>query len=292
MKVLVIIVTYNAMRWINKCLTSLNNSLIPVDCIIIDNNSKDNTIETIKEQYSYCRLIENKENLGFGKANNIGLQYAIDNNYDYVYLLNQDAWIFPDTLSLLIKAHKHNPKYGILSPLQMNASKDKLDKNFQICCSKEMISDCLCGHLKDIYPSSFVMAAHWLIPKEALLKVGGFSPSFPHYGEDHNYVHRMLLKNCMIGIVPAAKAVHDREFRNDSKALKIRKAYLRSIVNISNPNIPIYKNLFAQPLILFRRCIKFKTFKGFKYIFQLLINYPNIIRNRNISLKFSFLKKK
>lgn len=89
MKVLVIIVTYNAMRWIDKCLTSLLKSSIPVDCIVIDNKSSDDTVETIKRNYSFCRIIESEENLGFGKANNLGFQYAIDNNYDFVYLLTK-----------------------------------------------------------------------------------------------------------------------------------------------------------------------------------------------------------
>lgn len=292
MKVLVIIVTYNAMRWIDKCLTSLLKSSIPVDCIVIDNKSSDNTVETIKCNYSFCKIIESCENLGFGKANNIGLQYAIDNDYDFVYLLNQDAWIFPDTLSVLIRAYQSHREYGILSPLQMNASCSKLDKNFQICCNKDLISDSICGCLKDIYPTTFVMAAHWLIPKPALLDIGGFSPSFPHYGEDHNYVQRMIYKKYKIGIIPAAKAVHDREFRIDSKSLIMRKKYLHSIVTISNPNNRLYKNLFIQPFELLMRCTELKSLTGLKYIFVLLINYPKFIKNRKLSLQFAFLKKK
>ena len=292
MKVLVIIVTYNAMRWIDKCLTSLLKSSILVDCIVIDNKSSDNTVETIKRNYSFCKIIESKENLGFGKANNIGLQYAIDNDYDFVYLLNQDAWIFPDTLSLLVDASLSHPEYGILSPLQMDASCNKLDKNFQICCPKNLTSDSICGCLKDVYPTSFVMAAHWLIPKDILLKIGGFSPSFPHYGEDHNYVQRMTYKHFKIGIVPAAKAVHDREFRKDSKSLIMRKEYLHTIVEISNPNNKLYKNLFIQPFWLFKRCVKLKSLAGLKYIYVLLVNYPKFIKNRKLSLQFAFLKKK
>lgn len=291
MKILVIIVTYNAMHWIDKCLTSVQKSSITLDCIIIDNKSSDNTIETIKNNYSFCKIIENKENLGFGKANNIGLQYAIDHDYDFVYLLNQDAWIFPETLSLLINAYQSNNEYGILSPLQMYASKNKLDNNFQICCSKELVSDSICGcHMKGVYSTSFVMAAHWLIPKDALLKIGGFSPSFPHYGEDHNYIHRMIYKKYKIGIVPKAKAVHDREFRIDKKSLIIRKEYIDSIVEISNPNISLYRNLLIQPLRLFKRCIQLKSFTGLKYIFIFLTNYKKFIKNRKLSLHFAFLR--
>lgn len=291
MKIIVIVVTYNAVRWIDRCLTSLQKSLIPVDCIIIDNNSSDETVETIKRRYGFCKLVESKENLGFGKANNIGLQYAIDNGYDFVYLLNQDAWIFPDTLPLMINVAEENPEYGILSPLQMYASLSKLDNNFQLCCSKDLVSDSICGCLKDVYQTNFVMAAHWLISREVLLTIGGFSPSFPHYGEDHNYIHRIIFHKYKIGIVPGAKAVHDREYRKESKALKVRKEYLHTIVEISNPNKSMIRNLFIQPFWLLKRSVRLKSFTGIKYIFSLLAGYPNIIRNRKLSFHFAFLKK-
>lgn len=291
LKILVIIVTYNAMRWIDKCLTSLLKSSIPVDCIIIDNKSSDYTVETIKRNYSFCKIIESKDNLGFGKANNIGLQYAVDNDYDFVYLLNQDAWIFPDTISVLIRTYQSHREYGILSPLQMNATCSKLDKNFQICCPMDLISDSICGCLKDVYPTTFVMAAHWLIPRQSLLSIGGFSPSFPHYGEDNNYVHRIIYKQYKIGIVPKAKAVHDREFRIDSKSLMMRKGYMHSISIISDPNKKPYKNLFIQSFWLFKRCIKLKSLDGLKYIYALFVGYHKIIKNRKLSLQFAFLKK-
>lgn len=289
MKILVIIVTYNATPWLDRCLTSIRNSTVPLDCMVIDNQSKDNTVSVIKEKYKYCTLVESKVNLGFGRANNIGMQYAIEHNYDFVYLLNQDAWIFSDTISTLLNVYEQNPQYGILSPLQMNADLNKLDQNFQICCSPKLISDSLCCCLKDVYEIPFVMAAHWFIPIKAIHKIGGFSLSFPHYGEDHNYVHRILYHGLKIGIVPHAKAVHDREFRKDSKSLMMRKAYLRAVVIISNPNLCILKNLVLQPFLLLKYGISLKSVSAIKYFVKLLFNYPAILRNRKLSLSFAFL---
>jgi len=114
MKVLVIVVTYNALQWIDRCLASLLNSTIPVDCIVIDNMSTDDTVKYIKKSYKWVHLVSSKKNLGFGQGNNIGLQYAIDNNYEFVYLLNQDAWIFPDTLRNLIDVYNLHTEYGII----------------------------------------------------------------------------------------------------------------------------------------------------------------------------------
>ena len=131
MKLLVVIVTYNAMQWAERCFDSLRKSTIVPDVFVVDNGSTDGTQTYIHEHYPEVIFQQSKENLGFGKANNIGLQYALDNEYDYVYLLNQDAWVMPDTFEKLIIVHKEHPEYGILSPFQMEANMEHIDKNFK-----------------------------------------------------------------------------------------------------------------------------------------------------------------
>ena len=70
MKVLVIIVSYNFERWIDRCLGSLRSSVHPVDTVVIDNASHDQTLQRIKQDYPEIHLIESKTNLGFA---NVGL---------------------------------------------------------------------------------------------------------------------------------------------------------------------------------------------------------------------------
>ena len=62
-----------------------------------------------KSNYPEAIFIQNSENAGFGKANNIGIKYALKKEFDFLYLLNQDAWIYPDTISLLINTQKNIP---------------------------------------------------------------------------------------------------------------------------------------------------------------------------------------
>lgn len=61
MKVLVIVVTYNALQWIDRCLASLLNSTIPVDCIVIDNMSTDDIVKYIKKSYKWVHLVSSKK---------------------------------------------------------------------------------------------------------------------------------------------------------------------------------------------------------------------------------------
>lgn len=83
-KIAVVIVTFNGEIWLKKNLNSLINSNYPIDIIIVDNASTDKTISTIKE-FSSIELIQNKYNLGFGKANNIGIDFALKKGSDAVF---------------------------------------------------------------------------------------------------------------------------------------------------------------------------------------------------------------
>ena len=107
--ILIVIVTYNAMRWIDKCLSSVNCSNVQSDIFVVDNCSTDGTPDYIAQHYPDAILIRSPKNLMFGKGNNVGLRYALENGYDYVYLLNQDAWLMPDTLGKLVETHCAHP---------------------------------------------------------------------------------------------------------------------------------------------------------------------------------------
>ncbi len=235
--VLVIVVTFNAMEWLEKCLGSIVGSDVPADAIIIDNASSDGTAQAVRERFPQFRLIETGKNLGFGAANNIGLRMAIDEGYRFAYLLNQDAWLEKDTLSGLIAAAR--PQYGILSPLQKDAE-GKLDRNFDRKCgisineySKTEAS--AAGSTGDIVPVQFVMAAHWLLTRKAIETVGGFSPAFRQYGEDDNYIDRLHFHGMKCGVVPKAAAVHDRAGRKTSKTTRMKLKCTATVVKVSNP---------------------------------------------------------
>ena len=85
----VIVVTYNGSKWIDKCFGSLVNSTIPLQIFAVDNGSSDGTPDIIRSKFPSVQVIENKENLGFGQANNIGIRQAYDAGADYVFLLNR-----------------------------------------------------------------------------------------------------------------------------------------------------------------------------------------------------------
>src|SRR5690606_32751995 len=127
--VLSIIVTYNFEPWLDKCLSSLLHSSYPTDIIIIDNASQDNTVKLIRQNYPQIILLESRVNLGFGKANNLGFAYALDKGYDFVFLVNQDAWVQPNCLAYLTE-NPYPKDIGIISPMHYDGTGQALDKGF------------------------------------------------------------------------------------------------------------------------------------------------------------------
>ena len=295
-RILCIVILYNAEKWIDRCLGSLYSSTIVPDVYVVDNGSKDSTLSIIREKYNKVILNVSKENLGFGKANNIGLKYAYEIGYEYVYLLNQDAWVLPNTFEKLIEISSKYPEYGILSPIQMNADLLHIDRYFNknVCNTKacpDLFNDLYNTNTLEVYPAKNVMAAHWLITNKCLSQVGGFSPSFPHYGEDANYEDRIYYWGFKMGIVPSLRVVHDRGERKDPPKKMIYLMYTSCIRELSRPN---YQRIHPLLLVVYK-CIQsiilYKSLSPILYVFKLLFRIRSIYKNRleSINCKTAFL---
>ncbi len=228
-----IVVTYNGEKWIDKCFSSLLNTKFSGDhkVIVIDNGSKDNTVTILRNNFPDVEVIETGENIGFGQANNIGIKKALLDNADFVFLLNQDAWVEPNCIDKLIQIQNRDTKYGILSPIHLNGNEDLIDKLVyhyisQNECGRGLFSDAINDNFKCPYPVEFVNAAIWLISRECIETVGMFDKMFFHYGEDGNYTQRVRYHGFKIGIVPSAKGYHDREDVLDKEVSLLKFTYL------------------------------------------------------------------
>jgi GT2 family glycosyltransferase len=261
----IIIVSYNAMPWLDKCLESIDFSRYEV--VVVDNCSSDGTVAHVHKNYSAVKLFEENQNLGFGQANNIGISYALNQGAEHVFLLNQDAYLVGDALEQLVGFQKQNPQFGILSAIHTNAEETRLDRNFsnyvRFDANPAFYSDHVLGRqLQDVYEVPFVNAAGWLISKTCLMTVGGFDPIFFHYGEDDNYCQRVLYHGFKIGILPNTFMVHDREERPKPQI----EPYSDSYFKIQDRSLKIkYGNIndFDKSRILnHRKKIKFQLLKA------------------------------
>lgn len=208
-KTAVIIITYNGKNWLNVCIPPLYDSE-NVELIIIDNDSKDDTCALIKENFPNVILIESKENLGFGKANNLGLKLALEMGFDFVFLQNQDASISQDQLDKIIALSKENQSYGILSPTHFKNENDI--ENLFLSYTKHTSYQRFDQSSNNIIEIDFVNAALWLLPIKTVKEIGGFNPIFPHYGEDFDYINRVKFFGYKIGFCEGVKGFHFRDY--------------------------------------------------------------------------------
>ncbi|SNB06274.1 Glycosyl transferase, group 2 family protein [Flavobacterium psychrophilum] len=265
-KIFVIIVTYNGSKWIEKCINSLLRSIYPINILVVDNCSTDDSVELLK-QFSEIHLIQSKENLGFGRANNIGIDYALKNKADYVFLLNQDTWVFDDTISNLVVMAQNNPSFGIVSPMHFSGDEKTLDKGFVTYYNRYIEENA--G--KNIAIVPFVNAAAWLVSSACLQKVGGFESLFGHYGEDRNYCDRVLYHQFQIVIAKNAKICHDRKISRSFKKDLIQSKYkmLSQVLDINNTLFASYANALQS---VFGLPKYFKQSYSFTFITKLFYN--------------------
>lgn len=272
-EVLSIVVTYNGADWIEKCLSSLVNSELPTDIIVVDNASNDETCSIIRQKFPDILLIESTENLGFGKANNIGFKHLLDNSYRFAFLLNQDAWVKPNTIDKLVGALNNSPQTGMVSPMHLNDDGSKLETLFSQFIAPDkcpnLYSDIYCKSIQDkIYPCEFVNAAAWLVSINCIEQIGGFSPIFYHYGEDDNFCMRMKYHAIELGIFPNAEIHHAKNNYNSKYDSLIELEKRRKIALYSDPERykRIDNDIYINKMSAIKSLLKFnmKDYHTFK----------------------------
>lgn len=273
-KVLVVVVLHNGMEWLDRCLGSVPSW---ADLYVVDNASADGSAERVAARFPQAVLVRSESNLGFGPANNLGMQHALAQGYDAVYLLNQDAWLLPGALEELVRVGSLMPEYGILSPVQLQADGKTQDVRFarRFRDARPPVGDAPVRELP------FVMAAHWLVSRPCLEKVGGFAPIFVHNGEDDNYCDRARYHGFRIGVVPSARAVHDRSGRKGDREREMRlNCFAGNLARLCDINRPLGERWFFVTLFCFVKMFRYRSFRPWHYWRELVRMAPGIRHTR------------
>lgn len=214
MKVAVVIVTYNGAAWIAGALRSLRESSHASAAIVVDNASSDDTVAIVKRDFPEARLIESGANLGFGRGNNVGIEAALRDGADAVFLLNQDAWVTPEAIGQMVDFLAAEPGFAIVSPLHCSPDLGRVDPNTQSAYlqrhASAYLSDACLAQVKPYYAIRGVNAAAWMMRAEVFRRVGGFDPLFFMYGEDDDLIERFAHHGLRTALLPAARIVHLR----------------------------------------------------------------------------------
>ena len=201
MKLSVIIVNYNVRPYLTACLDSVQRALegIESEVFVVDNHSDDDSVEVINRNYTWVHLINNRENLGFSKANNIAIRQA---QGEYILLLNPDTVVAEDTLKSAIDFMDQNPKAGGAGVRMHNADGTLAPESRRAIPTPFVAARKMLGFTKRYYMSylswdapaqiEVVSGAFMLLRHKAIYEVGMLDEDFFMYGEDIDLSYRLL----------------------------------------------------------------------------------------------------
>lgn len=230
-KVGVIILTHNSGAYIEDCLKNvLNNEHSNIECIIVDNNSTDQTIHIVKKKYPKLKLINNKSNLGYGAGNNVGIRYLLkNNNISYILILNPDTLVSPNLISECVRVLIHENTIGIVGPIITYAQDPNkiwfaggyLNRLFLYTKHRYMNKDL--NYLKsqgvlastplrctplDTSVTDFITGACMMIKKEVFKKIGFLPEEYFMYFEDVDFCQKAIKSGYTCQLLPKSLVKH------------------------------------------------------------------------------------
>jgi N-acetylglucosaminyl-diphospho-decaprenol L-rhamnosyltransferase len=217
-RVSVVVVTYNALPWVERALGSVRGH----ETIVVDHGSTDGTLELVRRRFPEARLIE-QENKGLGGGSNAGMRVA---SGDYFLLLNSDAWAVDDAVERLAAFADEHPEAAVVGPRLLNpdGSLQRSVRGFPSLWrlateylflrklaprSRALNAFYGAGFDHDeVREAEFLMGACLLIRREAADTVGLFDEDFFMFSEETDWCYRFRQAGWKVLFTPEAEFVH------------------------------------------------------------------------------------
>ncbi len=294
----IIIVNWNAEKYLKKCIDSLfEQTYKNFEIIVVDNASTDNSVEFIEKNYPQVHLIKNKKNLGFAEGNNIGITHS---KGEHVALFNPDAVAEKNWLEKLIFELENSKKVGGTVGKMMYLS-NEFGKDAVFCTwSKINPYSAIPYNFYDNEPKSkvdYLSGAAMVVKKEIIKKIGMLDPGYFLYWEETDWCARMIRAGYDLIYVPTAVAWHAISvlLDSDKKIYFMERNRIRfAIKNFDINYLPLFFISFlGETLFIIARDIRNKNFKRTKIRIQVIgWNISNISKTLKGRKKdFSFLRK-
>ena len=201
MKLSIVIVNYNVRAYLEECLQSVRKALEGIDgeVWVVDNNSQDDSVETLRRDYPWVRLVANTENMGFARANNLAIRQS---QSDYVLLLNPDTVVEEPTLRGVLDFMDAHPEAGGAGVMMHNADGTLAPESRRGLPTPWVAGLKMLGFTKRYYMSHLpwdqpgridvISGAFCMLRRKALDQVGLLDEDFFMYGEDIDLSYRLL----------------------------------------------------------------------------------------------------
>ncbi|MGB2127997.1 MAG: glycosyltransferase family 2 protein, partial [Flavicella sp.] len=231
MKLSVVIVNYNVQYFLDVCLRSVFKACknIASEVIVVDNNSSDNSCKYVQTHFPEVVLISNKENVGFSKANNLGVEKA---KGEYVLILNPDTIVGEYTFEEILEVAETQSNLGALGVQLVDGTgaylpeskrgipslQSTLYKMFGVNTSKNTY---YANHLSktDSGTIDVLVGAFMLLKTDVYKQVGGFDEDYFMYGEDIDLSYKLLKAGYQNYYLGSSKIIH---FKGESTRKDVR----------------------------------------------------------------------
>jgi GT2 family glycosyltransferase len=245
----IIVVSWNAQEHLRNCLESIRRADPPcvLEVIVVDNASHDGSPEMVEREFPEVRLMRCKSNLGFGKANNLGMSKARGSMFA---LVNSDALVHAHCLETLQRHLLDHPEVALVAPRVIGADGNlqrtsrnlpRISNTFSRAFALDRYFPSLFAsyettpklheklHTPEALGGCFVVAR-----REAVRQIGGFDEQFFFYGEDIDWCKRFRDAGWKLAFVPSASATH---FGGASSA----KAPLRFSIEVARATLKYWR---------------------------------------------------
>jgi N-acetylglucosaminyl-diphospho-decaprenol L-rhamnosyltransferase len=213
-----IVVTYNALPWVEKALESARGT----ELVVVDHGSTDGTLEVVRERFPEATLVE-QENKGFGAGNNAGMRVA---SGKWFLLLNSDAWLQPGALEALVDFAEAHPDAAVVGPRLLNpdGTLQRSVRGFptvwriateylflrKLAPRSRALNAFYAGGFDHDEPreADFLMGSVLLVRRAAVEAVGGFDERYFMFSEETDWCYRLREAGWTTWFFPGAEAVH------------------------------------------------------------------------------------
>jgi len=283
----IIIVNFNGLKWLPECFGSLNQQTFQdFEVIFVDNASSDGSVGYVQKNYPQTKIVENNQNFGFAKGNNLGYEVS---SGDYILLLNNDTRLDKEYLKNFIKVFDELPNCGVAqSKLLLMSVNSMIDSAGSFWTGSTFLNHFGHGKKDSLeYDSSYQVfsakGASFLVRREVIEHIGLFDVEFWCYYEETDFCHRAWLAGYEVWYYPKAVCYHN--LGSTSSLLRRDKVMFH---NLKNKYISFIKNFEFRNMvryILIYSCILnfylvLMLFKGrLKIVWSILRSQVYVIRN-------------
>jgi GT2 family glycosyltransferase len=274
----IIILNYNTCELTKQAIRSVLESQTgySYEIILVDNHSVDNSVEEIRREFmDRVNLIENLDNVGFAKGNNIGMEVAQGR---YILLLNSDTVIQGNTLDVMVRFMDKHPKVGAAGckVVLPDGSLDKACKRgfptplssfyYALGISRlfphnPRFNQYQLSHLDpdQDYPVDCLVGAFMMVRREAIDEVGMLDEDFFMYGEDIDWCYRLKQAGWVNYYYPETKIIHYKGSSSRRKSIKIIYEFHRAMYLFHQKHYQHNYSWFVNFIVYFGIAVKFAT---------------------------------